>query len=186
MGKGRTKVVGKRSDFREAVLAAALLLLPISAANAATTAAVDPITGAAVAGYPGNIAVGVPVTAKVTPDCGFDPGNLPSGTLNWGELKNAFDQKVFFGLRCGTPLNVGVVSTNGGLLATGVTVATGYTAQRNYQVELFLQGTPSTNDATCLASNLGSVGTCTFRGPATTTASSGGLYLNSNAINGGG
>jgi len=167
------------------VVAGGLASLAAWSPAAAVTAAVDPVTGLPEPGYAANIPVTVPVTAKVTPNCGFDPGNLPSGTLNWGDLNNAFDGQVNFGLRCNTPLNVGVVSSNGGL-KSGASVASGYTALRDYQVELFLQGSPATADANCFASALVSAGGCSFRGPATSTASSGGLFLNGTAVNAGG
>jgi len=171
--------------FQCAIMASGFALFAAWSPAAAVTAAVDPTTGVTEPGYASNIPVTVPVTAKVTPSCGFDPANLPSGTLNWGDLNNAFDGQINFGLRCNTPLNVGVVSSNGGL-KSGASAASGYTALRDYQVELFLQGSPATADANCQASALVAAGACTFRGPATTTAASGGLFLNGSAVNGGG
>lgn len=175
-------------------LLAALLLLSTAIPTAGLAsvgggqadAACTPDTCAPYGSYPTSVSVHVPVTASIATDCGFDPSSLPSGSLHAGELNGGFDQQVAFGLRCPTPVNVGVVSTNAGLLTTA-TPATGYTNLRDYHVELFLQGSSTYSaDADCLASTLGSTGSCSFRGPATSTAGVGGLELTGYAQNGAG
>lgn len=163
---------------------AACLALTMGPALAVDTAAVDPITGATEAGYLAQIGpLTIPVTATVSPSCSFDPGNLPAGTISVGNLNNSFDQQIAFGLQCTVQLNVGVVSTNGGLQAPA-TASAGYSALRNYNVALHVQGTTNTADGDCLASNLTASGSCSFRGPATAAQGVGGLYLNDTAING--
>lgn len=151
-----------------------------------TTAAVNPLTNQPVPGYPSYIAVPVPVTALVNINCSFDPANMPNANYNVGDVRGAFTQTVNFNLRCSTPLNVAVVSSNGGLAASSVSgaVPAGYAANRDYQVTLNLQGSTASASATCNASTLVSNGTCNFRGPASvgsTTAAGVGLHLSSPA-----
>jgi hypothetical protein len=165
-------------------IVAAVMFAVIAAPCLGQTAAVDPNTGAVEPGYVGFIGpLTIPVTATISPNCSFDPSNPPSGTIHAGDLTLAFDQQIDFGLQCNTPLNIGIVSTNGGLQAPA-TAVTGYTALRDYNVELHIVGSTATADADCLASALTTSGSCTFRGPATTTQSSGGLYLDGTAVNG--
>jgi hypothetical protein len=169
-----------------AVFAVSTLVSSMSTAQAASTAAVDPYTGAVISGYLPNIGpLSIPVRAVVSPNCSFDPSNLPQGTLPMGDLNGAFDAQIPFGMRCNTPLNVGVVSLNGGMLApTGA--STGYSALRSYNVELHLAGPTQQVDGDCLSTALATSGACTFRGPATNSAGSGGLYLPEAAMSGGG
>jgi hypothetical protein len=116
----------------------------------------------------------IPVRAQVTPACGF--ATAPNGSRNVGELNNAFSESFDFQIRCSTPSRVGVVSTNGGLLAVGAGIAPGYTALAPYEVALNLAGTtsvaggPIVASATCPASSLKLVGSaCGFFGAATPT-----------------
>jgi len=185
-------MLGFHADFRRlGGIAGMLFLLTAGSAANADTAAIDPNTGAPVSGYASNIPVSVPVKAKITVDCGFDPTNGPDGNVDAGELNGSFTDTIYFNLRCPTPLNVAVVSDNGGLLISGSpTIATGYTGTRDYSVELFLQGSTTSNSSTCLASDLvATTGTCEFRGPAaagTSTAAGVGLHLDDYATNGAG
>jgi hypothetical protein len=139
-----------------------------------------------VPGYTANAVVSVPVTATVAANCSFDPSNLPSGSHDFGELNNALTAyQVNFGLECTTPLSIGIQSANGGL-KTNAAAAAGYTNLRDYSVELFIQGTTTSTSGTCLASTLASTGSCSFKGPATNSSTTGGLYLADTAVNGSG
>lgn len=179
MGSGRIVPV-----FAAAILVTCTMGAPSSWAlvgGPQADAACTPDSCSAYAPYPTSVSVSVPVTATIATDCGFDPSSLPSGDIHAGELNGAFNQQINFGLRCPTPLNVGVVSSHGGLQAGTATPVTGYTIRRDYNVELFLKGSSTTADADCLASNLVTAGSCTFRGPATSIAGSGGLELTGTA-----
>jgi hypothetical protein len=122
-------------------------------------------------GSPSNIVLSIPVTASVGGRCGFAPGMAPSGSTDVGEVNNAFSADFPFTLECTVPFRAAVISQNGGLLASSVTPATGYTNLAPYLVDLNLVGdagvTPAS--ATCDTGDLktSSGATCTFKGPAT-------------------
>lgn len=130
-------------------------------------------------GSPSNIVLSIPVTASVGGRCGFAPGMAPNGSTNVGEVNNAFSADFPFTLECTVPFRAAVVSQNGGMLASGVTPATGYTNLAPYLVDLNLVGdagvTPAS--ATCDTGDLktSSGAACTFKGPA---SASQGLRLN--------
>ena len=130
-------------------------------------------------GSPSNIVLSIPVTASVGGRCGFAPGMAPSGSTDVGEVNNAFSADFPFTLECTVPFRAAVISQNGGLLASSVTPATGYTNLAPYLVDLNLVGdagvTPAS--ATCDTGDLktSSGATCTFKGPATASQ---GLRLN--------
>jgi hypothetical protein len=130
-------------------------------------------------GSPSNIVLSIPVTASVGGRCGFAPGLAPNGSTDVGEVNNAFSADFPFTLECTVPFRAAVISQNGGLLATGVTPATGYTNLAPYLVDLNLVGDAGVTpvNATCDTGDLktSSGATCTFKGPASAAQ---GLRLN--------
>jgi hypothetical protein len=129
-------------------------------------------------GSPNSIVLSVPVTASINNHCGF--ATAPSGTYNQPDfdavgLLHDFD----FVLDCTLPLRVGVVSSNGGLLANAGSLPAGYIAFAPYDITLNLVGDTTSVSATCAAATLTTGSTCTtFLGPATTTQ---GLRLDDSA-----
>jgi hypothetical protein len=119
----------------------------------------------------GNIALPVPVTASVGGICAFATGAAPSGSYDAGAIDTtAWTHDFTFEIECNTASRVAVVSTNGGLKnATAVSDA-GYTNLAPYTVLLNLDGDTTTASASCAAATLVSAGSCSFRGPASTTA----------------
>jgi hypothetical protein len=124
--------------------------------------------------YPSSGALGVPVTATVQSICAF--GNtVPTGTVNIPNVNVGLAAtNVDFTVTCSSNFRVGVVSTNGALVASGVSsVPTGYSKSAPYQVALHLAGDSgaTANAALCnvagLAASSGSP--CSFRGPASGT-----------------
>ena len=126
-------------------------------------------------GSPNSIVLSVPVTASINNHCGF--ATAPSGTYNQPNFDaTGLLHDFSFTLDCTLPLRVGVVSSNGGLLANAGSLPTGYVAFAPYDVTLHLVGDATTANATCAAATLTTGSTCTtFLGPASTTQ---GLRLN--------
>jgi len=120
--------------------------------------------------YPNSAQLQVPVTATVGAACGFAPSAVPQGTFNVGEVDDGFLQDVPFTLQCTVPFRMGVISANGGLLASGTPPA-GYTALAPYIVALHIVGPTLTSDASCDAAALkiGSPASCGMRGTASST-----------------
>ena len=159
--------------MRNAALACAVSVGLWCADSAAQTTAYAPGHGS-----PNSIVLTVPVTASINSHCGF--GTAPSGTYDQPDFDDVgLNHDFSFTLDCTLPMRVGVVSGNGGLLATPGTLPTGYIAFAPYDVTLFLQGDTTSTSATCAAATLTTGSTCsTFLGPATTTQ---GLRLNDTA-----
>lgn len=147
---------------------ALLAVCAIAVVCAAGTPAIADTT-AIYGGSPSYISLQIPVTASVSSACAFS--TPPSGTQNVGELANAYSYDFGFTLQCSSALRVAVVSANGGLVASGVSAATGYTNAAPYNVTLNIAGNSGVTaaNATCDAATLTSgAGTpCSFRGPAT-------------------
>ena len=159
--------------MRKAALACAVFAGLWCAESVAQTTAYAPGHGS-----PNSIVLTVPVTASIDNHCGF--GTAPSGTYDQPDFDDVgLNHDFNFTLDCTLPMRVGVVSGNGGLLATPGVLPTGYIAFAPYDVTLFLQGDTTSTSATCAASTLTTGSTCsTFLGPATTTQ---GLRLNDTA-----
>lgn len=153
------------------LLAGALFVASVGESRAQVTAYAG--------GSPSNIVLSIPVTASVGGRCGFSPGAAPSGTKDVGEVNNAFTADFPFTLQCTVPFRAAVISSNGGLLASSVTPATGYTNLAPYLVDLNLVGDVGvgTVNATCDTGDLKTTSgaTCGFKGPA---SASQGLRLN--------
>ncbi len=152
-----------------------------SAIAIAALAAAWAVSGTAVAattayagGSTSNVILNIPVYASISGSCGFGTGLAPSGSYALGEISDGFSQSVSFAIACSAPTRVAVVSSNAGLKASA-TAPTGYTNQMDYTVALALTGDTTTAQSTCLASTLGSSGSCSFRGPSSGTR---GLQLN--------
>ncbi|HJS80254.1 MAG TPA: hypothetical protein VJ748_06485 [Vitreimonas sp.] len=159
--------------MRRAVLACAVIAGLWCGPSAAQTTAYAPGQGS-----PNAIVLSVPVTASINSHCGFS--TAPSGTYNQPDfddvgLLHDFD----FTLDCTLPMRVGVVSSNGGLLASAGSLPSGYISFAPYDVTLNLVGDTTSISATCAAATLTTGSTCTtFLGPASTTQ---GLRLNDTA-----
>lgn len=166
----------RKPSYRDWILGGSLLAGMILAASVTESRA--QVTAYA-GGSPPNIVLSIPVTASVGGRCGFAPGMAPSGSTNVGEVNNAFTADFPFTLQCTVPFRAAVVSSNGGLLASSVTPATGYTNLAPYLVDLNLVGDVGvgTATATCDTGDLKSTSgaTCGFKGPATASQ---GLRLN--------
>lgn len=139
----------------------AVALIGPTAAQAQTTA----VAG----GSPANISLAIPVTASIASRCIFSV----SGTYDVPEITVGFAHDFDIALRCSSPVRVGVISANGGLLAAIATPPTGYGRLAPYDVALSLVGNSGVPTATgaCAAATLTTATSapCTFRGPASAT-----------------
>jgi hypothetical protein len=128
-------------------------------------------------GAPNSIVLSVPVTASINSHCGFASGAAPSGAYSQPNFDSAGLLHDFaFTLDCTLPLRVGVVSSNGGMLASAGPLPAGYVSFAPYDVTLHLVGDTTSANATCAASTLTTGSSCSsFLGPASTTQ---GLKLN--------
>jgi hypothetical protein len=156
--------------MRKAALACAVVAGLWCGQSAAQTTAYAPGHGS-----PNSIVLSVPVTASINNHCGF--ATAPSGTYNQPDFDDVgLFHDFSFTLDCTLPLRVGVVSSNGGLLASAGSLPSGYIDFAPYDVTLNLVGDAVNASATCAAATLTTGSTCTtFLGPATTTQ---GLRLN--------
>src|SRR5262245_10511934 len=112
-------------------------------------------------GSPNSITLTVPVSASINSHCGFATGGAPSGTYNQPNFDtNGLSHDVPFTLDCNLPMRVGVVSSNGGLLASTGSLPAGYAAFAPYSVTLNLVGDATSASATCTASTLTSGSSC--------------------------
>lgn len=154
---------------------ARILLAAVCAIGAASNASAQctgscttPVAYAAPDGPPNVGIIQVPVTATVAAPCGF--ATAPSGTHNEPNFDNhAWQHDFGFTINCSIASRVAVVSANGALKAPG-TAPAGYTTTAPYDVTLNVvqnAGGPATG--TCAVANLTTGGSCTFRGPATTS-----------------
>lgn len=156
------------------ILAATGLTLCGAPASAQTYYADGPNAG-------GFASLPIQVRAMVGGRCGFATGAAPSGSFDQPNFdQTGFTHDFTFQLECTGPSRVAVVSSNGGLKASG-SAPSGYSTLAPYDVMLNLVGSSATASATCAVAALtATTGTpCSFRGPATTTD---GLRLNSNSI----
>jgi hypothetical protein len=129
-------------------------------------------------GSPGSLSLALTVRASVATTCGFTPGAIPQGSVAAGDLTKTYSQDVLFSLRCNTPSRVGIVSDNGGLLASiAGTPAPGYAKVAPYKVELKLVGDGGVSvSGICTADKLVAAATgCAFRGASSSVT---GLLLN--------
>lgn len=123
----------------------------------------------------GNIALPVPVTASVGGICAFSTGGAPSGTWDAGAIDTtAWTHDFPFTIECNTASRVAVVSTNGGLKNGTPVSDPGYIALAPYTVALNLDGDTTSAAASCAVATLLPAGSCSFLGPASSTA---GLHL---------
>jgi hypothetical protein len=118
-----------------------------------------------------NIALPVPVTASVGGICAFATGGAPSGSFDAGAIDTtAWTHDFEFTIECNTASRVAVVSANGGLKNPTSVTDPGYANLAPYTVALNLDGDTTTASASCAAANLLLLGSCSFVGPASTTA----------------
>jgi hypothetical protein len=161
------RAVDTRGHIRASVCATSIVGLMISAAPIAVSAQTTAVAG----GNPSYIALSLPVMASVASECGFATGEAPNGSYTAQNLSAGFSFDFAFALKCNAPSRVAVVSANGGLLAPGGTLPSGYTNLAPYQVTLNIVGDAgvSTANAVCDAQTLsaGAKLPCVFRGPAT-------------------
>ena len=141
-----------------------------TASNAAAQCTGSCTTGVVYApgdGAPNVAQLQVPVTATVKAACGF--ATPPSGTHDEPNFDNHTWQHDFsFVIDCSIASRVAVVSTNGALKTGGVAPA-GYATTAPYDVTLNVVQNAGTATGTCAVANLVTGGSCTFRGPATTS-----------------
>ena len=112
----------------------------------------------------------IPVTAQVSPQCGF--ATAPNGSVNQPDFDvTGIPAADFtFQLECSGPSRVAIVSQNGGLL-TGGTVPAGYATLAPYDVELNVvanNNADNFNDS-CTAEDLAANNGCSFYGTASGT-----------------
>jgi hypothetical protein len=161
--------VGVLHDKRTRLFAIAQAVIGAAVLAIASPAAAQLATGTVTA--PASGTLGIPVTATVAASCQFN-GAGPSGSYNVPNLNAAFSNDFDFSVSCSSAFRVGVVSSNGALVAPG-TVSPGYTASAPYTVSLDLKGdTLDTGLISCDASTLTvSAGSpcASFRGPSSTT-----------------
>lgn len=174
--------IGK-SIFLTAFYALSLLFLCPENAFAQTTAAAG--------GSPGHIDVAIPVRASVANRCSFTIG----GTFTASDINAGFTHDFEIVLQCNVASRMGVVSTNGGLLAAVPAPPQGYARLAPYRVALNSVGNTgvATVNAVCDVATLTADATapCSFRGTASPTQglrlsgpSSGaaGSYLRASAV----
>ncbi len=138
-----------------------LLLLRPENANAQTTA----VAG----GSPDHIDLAIPVKASVTNRCSFTIG----GTFTASDINAGFTHDFEIVLQCNVASRMGVVSTNGGLLAAVPPPPQGYVRLAPYRVTLNLvgdTGVASVNaDCDVAALTADAAVPCSFRGTASPT-----------------
>lgn len=118
-------------------------------------------------GSPNSIQLTIPVTASVRAACGF--ATAPSGTHNEPNFDNhAWSHDFGFTIDCSTASRIAVVSANGALRTSG-TAPSGYTTSAPYNVTLNVAQNSGVATGTCAVANLTTGGSCTFRGPASTS-----------------
>lgn len=144
------------------LLAALLALCAASTAHAQTTAY------AVGQGSPNQIQLTIPVTASVRAACGF--ATAPSGSHHEPSFDtHAWSHDFGFVIDCSTASRIAVVSTNGALATTTAAPAAGYTNVAPYNVTLNVVQNSGTATGTCAVANLTTGGSCSFRGPASST-----------------
>jgi len=157
--------MGARARIIAAVLAA---LSTTSAASAQCVGSCT--TGVAYApgqGAPNSVSLTLPVTASVRAACGF--ATAPSGTHNEPNFDDHPWQHDFpFAIDCSVASRIAVVSDNGALKTAGAP-PTGYAAVAPYDVTLNVVQNSGVATGTCPVANLTTGGSCTFRGPSSTT-----------------
>lgn len=130
-------------------------------ANAQTTA----VAG----GSPDRIDLTIPVTASVADRCSFTIG----GVFTASDINAGFTHDFEIVLQCNVASRMGVVSTNGGLLAAVPEPPQGYARLAPYRVALNLVGNMgvATVNAVCDAATLtaDAAAPCSFRGTASPT-----------------
>lgn len=151
----------KRLLYSEIILIVFLCqfgLLHPAIANAQTTA----VAG----GSPGHIDLAIPVTASVANRCGFTIG----GTFAASDINAGFSHDFVIVLQCNVASRMGVVSTNGGLLAAVGEPPQGFARLAPYRATLNLVGDTgvTTVNAVCDVATLtaDAAAPCSFRGPA--------------------
>lgn len=140
------------------ICALPLVFIQPERANAQTTA----VAG----GSPDHIDLTIPVTASVANRCSFTIG----GTFTASDLNAGFTHDFEIVLQCNVASRMGVVSTNGGLLAAVPEPLQGYSRLAPYRVTLNLVGNTgvATVNAVCDAATLtaNAATPCSFRGTA--------------------
>jgi hypothetical protein len=126
-------------------------------------------TTAVAGGSPDHTDLSIPVTASVANRCSFTVG----GAFTASDINAGFTHDFTILLQCNVASRMGVVSTNGGLLAAVPQPSEGYTRLAPYDVALNLVGNAgvTTVNAVCNVATLASAAEvpCSFRGPASTT-----------------
>lgn len=112
----------------------------------------------------------IPVTAQVSPQCGF--ATAPNGSVTQPDfdVTGIPEADFTFQLECSGPSRVAIVSSNGGLM-TGGMVPAGYATLAPYDVRLIVKANDSNDDYNeiCSAEDLGAGGSCDFYGTASGT-----------------
>ena len=153
---------------RARIIVAVAAALSTSAASAQCVGSCT--TGVAYApgqGSPNSVTLNLPVTASVRAACGF--ATPPSGTHNEPTFDDhSWSHDCPFTIDCSVASRIAVVSDNGALKTAGSPPA-GYAAVAPYDVTLNVVQNSGVATGTCPVANLTTGGSCTFRGPSSTT-----------------
>lgn len=140
----------------------ALFLLVLAPGNANAQATATATAG----GSPDHLHLSLPVTASVAHRCSF----TISGDFAASDINAGFTHDFEVVLQCNVASRMGVVSTNGGLLAAVQEPPPGYARLAPYRVTLNLVGNAgvATVNAVCDVATLtvDAAVPCSFRGPA--------------------
>lgn len=122
---------------------------------------------------PAQVVFSVPVRASIGGSCTFASGGAPTGTYDAGPIDTtAWTNDFFMKLVCTGPSRMAIVSTNGGLLNSAGTPASGYTNLAPYTVAVSIAqnvGLPVTGSCAAADLTASSATACPLRGTASPT-----------------